>query len=82
MVRGNKIYLTRIEWLLLSELALNADRLMTYEELLIRVWGIEYRDDIQFLRTWISRIRKKIEEKPDEPQIIVTAPKMGYILKK
>ncbi len=82
MVRGDKIYLTRIEWLLLSELALNADRLMTYEELLIRVWGIEYRDDIQFLRTWISRIRKKIEEKPDEPQIIVTAPKMGYILKK
>lgn len=82
MVRGNKIYLTRIEWLLLSELALNADRLMTYEELLVRVWGIEYRDDIQFLRTWISRIRKKIEVKPDEPQIIVTAPKMGYILKK
>ncbi|MGA9048375.1 MAG: response regulator transcription factor [Dehalococcoidia bacterium] len=82
MVRGNKIYLTRIEWLLLSELALNAERLMTYEELLIRVWGPEYRDDIQFLRTWVSRLRKKIEEKPDEPRIILTTPKMGYILKK
>ncbi len=80
-VRGNKIYLTRIEWLLLSELTLNADRLMTHQELLVRVWGAEYRDDVQFLRTWISRLRKKIEVKPDDPQIILTAPKMGYILK-
>jgi len=81
MVKGNKIYLTRIEWLLLSELALNADRLMSYEELLVRVWGAEYRDDVQFLRTWISRLRHKIEEKPDDPQIILTVTKMGYILK-
>ena len=81
MVRGNKIYLTRLEWLLLSELALNADRLMTYEELLVRVWGAEYRNDVQFLRTWISRLRRKIERKPDDPQIIQTVTKMGYILK-
>jgi len=81
MVKGNKIYLTRIEWLLLSELALNADRLMSYEDLLVRVWGAEYRDDVQFLRTWISRLRHKIEEKPDDPQIILTVTKMGYILK-
>jgi DNA-binding response OmpR family regulator len=80
--RGDEIYLTRLEWLLLSELALNADRLMTYEELLVRVWGAEYRDDVQFLRTWISRLRRKIEEKPDEPRIILTVTKMGYILKK
>jgi DNA-binding response OmpR family regulator len=82
MVRGNIIYLTRIEWLLLSELALNADRLMTYEQLLVRVWGSEYRNDVQFLRTWISRLRSKIEVKPDDPQIILTVTKMGYILKK
>ena len=81
IVRGNIIYLTRIEWLLLSALALNADHLLTYEELLIRVWGAEYRDDVQFLRTWISRLRRKIEEKPDDPQIILTVTKMGYILK-
>lgn len=82
MVRGNIIYLTRLEWLLLSELALNADHLMSYEDLLVRVWGAEYRDDVQFLRTWISRLRRKIEEKPDDPQIILTVTKMGYILKK
>jgi two-component system KDP operon response regulator KdpE len=82
MVRGSIIYLTRLVWLLLSELALNADRLMTYEELLVRVWGAEYRNDVQFLRTWVSRLRSKIEVKPDDPQIILTVTKMGYILKK
>jgi two-component system KDP operon response regulator KdpE len=82
IVRGDRMYLTRLEWLLLSELALNADRLMSYEDLLVRVWGAEYRDDVQFLRTWISRLRHKIEEKPDDPKIILTVTKMGYILKK
>jgi len=82
IVRGKTIYLTRLEWLLLSELALNADHLMSYQELLVRVWGAEYRDDIQFLRTWISRLRSKIEKKPYDPRIILTVTKMGYILKK
>ena len=82
IVRGKTIYLTRLEWLLLSELALNADHLMSYQDLLVRVWGAEYRDDIQFLRTWISRLRSKIERKPYDPRIILTVTKMGYILKK
>jgi two-component system KDP operon response regulator KdpE len=81
VVRGNKIYLTRLEWLLLSELALNADHLLTYEAILVSVWGAEYRNDIQFLRTWISRLRHKIEENPDNPKIIITVTKMGYMLK-
>ena len=80
-VKGNAEYLTRIEWLLLSELAQNAGRVMLYEELLSRVWGPEYRNDVQLLRTWISRLRSKLEEKPDEPKLIVTMPRVGYILK-
>ena len=55
---------------------------MSYEDLLVRVWGAEYRNDVQFLRTWISRLRHKIEEKPDDPKIILTVTKMGYILRK
>ncbi len=80
-VKSEERYLTRIEWLLLSELAHNAGRLMTYEELLSRVWGPEYRDDVQILRTWISRLRNKLEEDPDNPQLIRTIPKAGYIIK-
>ncbi|MFC1926063.1 response regulator transcription factor, partial [Chloroflexota bacterium] len=42
LVNGKEQHLTRIEWLLLSELARNAGRLMLYEDLLMRVWGPEY----------------------------------------
>ena len=79
IVRGAEIKLTRIEWLLLIELAGNAGHLLFYTELLPKVWGSEYRDDVQILRTWISRLRNKLEEDPDSPQIITTVPKTGYI---
>ena len=80
IVGGEVKYLTRIEWLLLSQLINNAGRLMLYEELLTKVWGPEYRDDVQILRTWISRLRNKLETNPREPGIIRTIPKTGYII--
>jgi two-component system KDP operon response regulator KdpE len=80
IVRGEEIRLTRIEWLLLSELAQNAGSLMLYSDLLTRIWGAEYRDDLQILRTWISRLREKIESEPDNPRLIRTIPKTGYIM--
>ncbi len=73
-------YLTRIEWLLLSELARNMGRLMSYEELLTQVWGPEYRNDIQLLRTWMSRLRAKLDRGTDSPELISTVPKAGYIM--
>jgi len=73
-------YLTRIEWLLLSEFANNMGRLMPYEELLSLVWGPEYRDDVQLLRTWISRLRAKLERNSEDPKLISTVPKAGYIM--
>jgi DNA-binding response OmpR family regulator len=78
--KGQEIRLTRIEWLLLSELAQNAGKLMLYSDLLTRIWGPEYRDDVQILRTWISRLREKIESEPDSPRLIRTVPKTGYIM--
>lgn len=80
IVRGEEIRLTRIEWLLLSELAQNAGSLMLYSDLLTRIWGPEYRDDLQILRTWISRLREKIESEPNNPTLIRTIPKTGYIM--
>ncbi|MFO7772406.1 MAG: response regulator transcription factor [Dehalococcoidia bacterium] len=79
-VKGEEVRLTRIEWLLLSELARNAGSLMLYSDLLTRIWGPEYRDDVQILRTWISRLREKIEGEPDSPKLIRTIPKTGYII--
>ena len=82
IVRGKEEKLTRIEWLLLNELAGNAGHLMVYYDLLARIWGPEYRDDVQILRTWISRLRQKLEINPDHPLIITTVPKTGYIFNK
>jgi DNA-binding response OmpR family regulator len=81
-VRGKEVKLTRLEWSLLSELAINAGHLMPYYDLLGRIWGPEYRDDIQILRTWINRLRIKIEIDPTHPKIITTESKTGYIFNK
>jgi DNA-binding response OmpR family regulator len=80
IVKGEVARLTRIEWLLLSELAQNAGSLMLYGELLTRVWGPEYRDDVQILRTWISRLSNKVESDPNNPTLIRTISKTGYMI--
>jgi len=80
IVGGEEKKLTNIEWLLLSELALNAGRLVTYQHLLITIWGAEYRDDVQLVRAWISRLRRKIDKDPDNSSLIRTLPKVGYIM--
>jgi two-component system KDP operon response regulator KdpE len=77
---GEVVTLTRTEWRLLQELATNAGRVMLNEEILSRVWGSDYRDDLQYLRVWISRLRSKLEKVPSEPKIIATFPGIGYML--
>jgi two-component system KDP operon response regulator KdpE len=77
---GQIVTLTRTEWRLLQELASNAGRVMLNEEILSRVWGSDYRDDLQYLRVWISRLRSKLEQVPSEPRIIATFPGIGYML--
>jgi two-component system KDP operon response regulator KdpE len=79
-VKGKTVVLSRTEWQLLQQLCVNAGRVMLHEDLLTRTWGPEYRDDVQYLRVWISRLRQKLEENPGEPQYIRTVQGIGYIL--
>nr|NIN34177.1 response regulator [Gammaproteobacteria bacterium] len=79
-VKGQEKYLRRIEWLLLRQLALNTGRLMTYEELLTSVWGPEYGSGIERLRTWVGRLRRKLESDPSASKLIRTVSKTGYII--
>lgn len=79
-VNGKAIVLSRTEWQLLQQLCANAGRVMLHEDLLTRTWGPEYRDDVQYLRVWISRLRQKLEENPAEPKYIRTVQGIGYIL--
>lgn len=78
--RSELIRLTRTEWLLLQTLAANAGKVVLHTELLSKVWGPEYRDDLQYLRVWISRLRRKLEDIPSEPQLIKTFQGIGYLL--
>lgn len=76
---GDPVSVTRTEWLLLQHLAANAGKVMLNTELLTKVWGPEYRDDLQYLRVWISRLRGKLEETPSNPRIIKTLQGIGYL---
>lgn len=80
IIDESEIPLTRIEWLLMLEFTRNAGKLLLYDDLLTKIWGPEFRDDIQILRTWVSRLRRKIEEDPDHPRLIRTVPKTGYMI--
>jgi two-component system, OmpR family, KDP operon response regulator KdpE len=79
---GEPVHLTPIEFDLLRVLIRNRGRLMTHRKLLAEVWGAEYVDDIQPLRTHIARLRAKIEPAGEggtgPPRLIVTDPGVGY----
>jgi two-component system KDP operon response regulator KdpE len=76
---GEPVHLTPIEFELLRVLLRNRGRLMTHRNLIVEVWGPEYVDDIQPLRTHIARLRAKIEpEGSAGPRYIVTDPGVGY----
>jgi two-component system KDP operon response regulator KdpE len=82
MVRrnGELVQLSRTEWLLLQHLATHPGKVVLHTELLTKVWGPEYRDDLQYLRVWISRVRRKLGAKPGEPGRIKTFQGIGYLL--
>jgi two-component system KDP operon response regulator KdpE len=77
---GELVQLSRTEWLLLQHLATNAGKVVLHTELLTKVWGPEYRDDLQYLRVWVSRVRRKLGARPGEPGRIKTFQGIGYLL--
>jgi two-component system KDP operon response regulator KdpE len=79
-VGGEEVRLSRTEWELLAQLAGNVGRVMLHGELLTRIWGPEFRDEAHYLRTWISRLRAKLETDPATPDLITTFPGLGYRL--
>jgi two-component system KDP operon response regulator KdpE len=79
-LRGEERSLTPTEYALLRQLALNANCVMTHRDLLTAVWGPEYRDDVDYLRAYIRYLRRKLEVDPSEPEYILTAQGVGYML--
>jgi two-component system KDP operon response regulator KdpE len=77
-VDGHDVRLTPTEYGLLEQLASNPGKLMTHTVLLQRVWGPEYRNELDYLRVFIRRLRRKIEPDPADPRYILTEARVGY----
>ena len=77
-VRDQPVPLTGTEYRLLYHLVRNAGQIMTHEALLARVWGREYTDEISYLKSYISRLRNKLESVPHQPEYILTEYGVGY----
>ena len=76
-VETHEVHVTPIEYRLLCLLAKNSGRVLTYNFILKEVWGI-HDNDASALRVFMATLRKKIEEKPSDPQIIQTHIGVGY----
>ncbi|MBM4431802.1 MAG: response regulator transcription factor [Chloroflexi bacterium] len=79
-VRGERIALTPTEYELLRQLALRVNRVVLHQDLLATVWGPEYRNDVDYLRSYIRYLRRKLEADPSHPRYILTSPGVGYML--
>jgi two-component system KDP operon response regulator KdpE len=75
---GAEVRLTPTEWALLALLAEHAGTALDHRTLLGRVWGPEYVGDRNYLRTFIQRLRRKLEANPADPVVIQTAGRQGY----
>jgi two-component system KDP operon response regulator KdpE len=75
---GQPIHLTRKEYDILYYLMTHAGRAVTYGKLLTSVWGPDYRQEVDYLRTFVRQLRKKIENDPSDPKYLLTDAYVGY----
>jgi len=77
---GELVPLTRKEYTLFSELARFPGRVLTHEALLVAVWGDAHSRDVEYLRVAVRSLRRKLEDDPAVPKLIVNDPGVGYRL--
>jgi DNA-binding response OmpR family regulator len=79
-VSGEPVALTGTEYRLLYLLVRNTGQIMTHEVLLSRVWGREYTDEISYLKSYLHRLRLKLEPDPHRPEYILTEHGVGRLV--
>jgi DNA-binding response OmpR family regulator len=77
-LHGKPVKLTPIEYKLLYQLTRNTGQVLLHDELLTRVWGPEYRGELDYLRIYVRRLREKLEDVPQTPTRILTERGAGY----
>lgn len=76
---GQPINLAPLEYSLLYHLTSNEGRVMPHETLLAKVWGREYMEEVDYLKVYIRRLRNKLNDDPQNPELIHTERGVGYI---
>ncbi|NJN44576.1 MAG: response regulator transcription factor, partial [Anaerolineae bacterium] len=77
-VDGELVSLRPTEYRLLYHLVQNAGLVLTHDQILIKVWGYEYRDEPHYVRLYVNYLRKKLEKDPANPKYILTERSIGY----
>jgi two-component system KDP operon response regulator KdpE len=80
-VEGADLKLTPTEYALLRLLVQHAGRILTHRQIFKEIWGPNVDEETNYLRVYITGLRKKIEANPQMPELIVTEPGVGYRLK-
>ena len=78
LLNGTLLKLTPTEYHLLSFLMQNANKVLPHQHILKKIWGVGYQNQMQYLRTYINTLRKKIEKNPTRPLYITTEASIGY----
>jgi two-component system KDP operon response regulator KdpE len=77
-VAGRDISLTPKQYDVLAYLARNAGKVLTHRQILQASWGGQYADEVDYVWTYVRRIRRRIEPEPASPRFILTEPGVGY----
>ena len=80
-VEGKETKLTPTEYALLRLFIQHAGKVLTHQQILREVWGPNMQEEYNYLRVYITQLRKKIETNPARPQLLLTEPGVGYRLK-
>jgi len=80
-IAGKEVKLTPTEYQLLQEFVLNAGKVLTHTHLLNKVWGLEYREETQYLHVFVRRLRAKLETDPANARYIISVSGVGYQFK-
>jgi DNA-binding response OmpR family regulator len=82
LVRGQPVRLRVTEYRLLAYLLQNADRVLTFAQILDNIWGHEYQDSVNYVHVYISHLRGKLEKDPKRPQYLLNVRGVGYRFEK
>lgn len=80
-VAGREVKLTPTEYAILKFLIQNAGKVITHQQLLRAVWGVEYQTESHYVRVYVGQLRQKLEHDPARPHYILTEPGVGYRLR-